>query len=325
MRMRNRSACRRAGFTITELLVVVAIIGVLVSLTAAAVMRLIPLTQTNNTKAELTKLETELQKEYRAATDKYSKEPIPNQGTALGNAYWNFVVPTATNSSGQFDPNLARVIWTKLRLKQTFPTSFNEALNPFPMPPNTGYANQLTVLGYTTANTTSPQPWESSACLLLALGRSEDGAGVTPDVLGVASYSKDYGTPSNGSIKGLVDGWGNPLVFSRWPVASTVLNPNPAGAPQPKANNDPADPSGLLESSLWQQNNSAYTNFTTWCHPVGKPAAGGDATSYRVFPLVVSGGANPGGQVGLNATTFQVTNAGLANNVLYPQLAPPSQ
>ena len=71
----------------------------------------------------------------------------------------------------------AKVIWTKLRLKQAFPNNFNEALNPAPLKPLPYYVNALGALGFTAANTgaANPQNFESSACLLLALQHSEDG------------------------------------------------------------------------------------------------------------------------------------------------------
>ena len=73
-------ADRRRSFTLIEMLVVIAIIAVLVSLTAVAVFRLIGTQQANNTKSELSRLEGELQKQYRAAADKFrdpKREPLP--------------------------------------------------------------------------------------------------------------------------------------------------------------------------------------------------------------------------------------------------------
>lgn len=309
----------RRGFTLVEMLVVVAIIGILVSLTAVAVFRLIGTQQSSNTKTELTRLETEFQKEYRSAADKIRKEPIPTPGSVMGNVYYNTVLPMAGG-----DRLRAQVIWTKLRLKQTFPNNFNEALNPAPMPPLSYYKNTLTVVGYTTANTTTPQPWESSACLLLALQRGEDGAGVSPETLGINSFIANYATPNGQSIQGLVDGWHNPIQFCRWPVNSTVLNPG--GAAQSGDKNDPDDPSGLLVSTTWQTapgNPNGYTQFQTYCHPVPMHTAGQEATTYRIYPLIASPG--PDGQLGLNPITFQTTNAAQAADNLYPTLAPPPQ
>ena len=317
MRGRNRSARRRPGFTLIELLVVIAIIGILILLTASAVFRLIGTQQGANTKSELSRLEGELQKQYRAATDRFAGEPIPDTGPYVNAAA---VVKSMATVNGIYKRDLAQVIWVKLRLKQTFPNTFNEALNPYPMPANTNYANQLGLLGYNTANTTNPQPWESSACLLMALGRSEDGGGVRPEDIGVNSFIHDFGpTPSGGTVKGLIDGWGQPLAFCRWPVNSVVLNP-PNGQPLSKANNDAVDPSGCLESQAWQSS-GGYTLFLQYCHAVGQPPQGNqDATSYRVFPLIASPG--PDKVLGLNPITF-ARQAATADDDLYPTLASP--
>ena len=300
-----RRTSRRRAFTLVEMLVVIAIIGILVSLAGVAVFRLIGTQQTSNTRSELTRLETEFQKQYRAAADNYRKEPIPTPGSAMGNVYYNTVLPMAGN-----DRLRAQVIWTKLRLKQTFPNNFNEALNPAPMPSLPYYQNTLSLLGYTAANTTSPQPWESSACLLLALERSTDGNGVSPETLGVNSFISNFATPSGQTIQGLVDGWHTPLAFCRWPVNSVVLNPS---GPQPGDKNDPDDPSGLLVSTSWQ--NTPYPNmpsitdlaaFMQFCHPVPQHTAGQEATTFRIYPLIVSAG--PDNKLGLdkdvNALTY---------------------
>ncbi len=298
MRAGNRNVRRRRGFTLIELLVVIAIIGVLVSLTTVTVFRLIGSQQANNTKSELSRLETELQKEYRAAADKFRIEPIPPSSSPLGNVYYTIVLPMANG-----DPNTARVIWVKLRLKQTFPNNFFEALNPAPMPPLGLYQNQLSLLGYTTANTVSPQQWESSACLLLALGRAEDGAGVKPETLGLNSFVHSYPTPSGGTIPGLVDGWGQPLAFCRWPCFSPVLNPG--SQPLSGDKNDPVDPSGLLVSTTWQST-GGYATFQAFCHPVPPHAAGQEATTYRLFPLIASEG--PDKVLGLDKEPLSAVN-----------------
>ena len=284
----TRTAKRtRRGFTLVELLVVILIISVLVSLTAVGVFRLMGAQQNANTKSELTRVEDEFLKIYRAEVDKISKETGPQT---------NFVLTQAGGDAGR-----AKVIYIKLRLAQTFPQTFAEAISP-PAPlqadpyyhsvQNTGV---LDLAGYNATNTTTPQPWESSALLLLALQRGVDGNGVKPEDLGVSSFVHNYPTPNGGTIQGLVDGWGNPLRFCRWPVYSTQLNPG--GQPQAGDNNDPVDPSGLLESTSWQQT-AGYTWFVQTCHPVPQHPAGQAATSYRVYPLIVSAG--PDGKLGLD-------------------------
>jgi prepilin-type N-terminal cleavage/methylation domain-containing protein len=333
-RTTKRSA-RRAGFTMVEMLVVITIIAILISLTAAAVIKLIPAQQALNTKTELTRLQGDLVRAYRSAADKFRKEPIPTGGAML--AAYNAVY----NMAGQ-DRSRAQVIWTKLRLKQTFPNNFSEALNPAPTligVPNIAlsyYQTKLGAVGYTAANTVDnppglpyqPQPWESSVCLLLALQRGEDGPALQESDIGTGSL-KDFGQtpplakdPSSGftplpnhpPIKGLVDNWGTPLAFCRWPVYSLVLNPAPPNTPNPPAppappgvyypqpgdNNDSDDPSGLLESSTWQAT-AGFGQFQNLCHPlVPHPPTNPPtrAQTYRITPLIVSAG--PDRRLGLD-------------------------
>ena len=75
-----KTNARRSAFTLIEMLVVIAIIGILVSLTGVAVFRLIGTQQSANTKSELSRLEGELQKQWRAAADKFAQGADPHLG-----------------------------------------------------------------------------------------------------------------------------------------------------------------------------------------------------------------------------------------------------
>jgi prepilin-type N-terminal cleavage/methylation domain-containing protein len=323
-RTTKRSA-RRAGFTMIEMLVVVTIIAILLSLTTAAVLKLIPAQQSFNTKTALTRFDSDLQRAYRAAADKFRHEPIPNQGSALYNAY-QIVYSTAGNDHAR-----AQVIWTKLRLKQTFPNNFSEALNPTPLPALSYYQTKLNALGYTTANTISPpyqtQPWESSVCLLWALQRGEDGPALKESDFGTGSL-KDFPVTVNPgqTVKGLVDDWGTPLAFCRWPVNSTVVNP---GGAQSGDKNDSDDPTGLLEATNWEMSGASLSanavQFVNWCHPLALHPANTKAQTFRIYPLIVSAG--PDKVLCLDPTNFfatlPATNKGSAADNLYPALASP--
>ena len=119
-------------------------------------------------------------------------------------------------------------------------------------------------------------------------------------------------------MKALIDGWGNPLFYVRWPVflnASNPTNPNNYGLTgltgQPAAGfNDADDPTGLLASSAWQGatppgSGPGYLWFTQNIHGLALHTGGAPQT-YRIFPIIASGG--PNNVLGFNP--YAVTVAG---------------
>src|SRR5438105_3266921 len=101
----------RPGFTLVELLVVVAIIGVLAALTASATVGVLSSQKQSNTSLTIQTLMGVLDQQWQAVIDQANKEAIPD-GVLL--------------MAGSNAPR-ARVIWIKLRLKQEFPMSYAEA------------------------------------------------------------------------------------------------------------------------------------------------------------------------------------------------------
>jgi prepilin-type N-terminal cleavage/methylation domain-containing protein len=287
----------RGAFTLIELLIVLALITVLIALTAGTVLRVIDTQQRSNTQTALAKVQSALTRQWAAYKDQFFKEDAPR----LYPKQWNAVMAIAGN-----DPARARVIWVKVRQKQTFPISFNEALTPITLaagvqlPPLPAYVSGLGAAGITAADSGA---CESSACLLLALQQSPSGGGVKLDDLGVNSSIKVCPTNLGKQINALVDGYGTPLQFCRWPTGSAIPLGNSALG-QLGAANDPTDPQGTLTVQSWLSS-AGRTQFQALCHIVPNRLPAGNTTqpaSNVLIPLVASAGADK--LIGLNATNF---------------------
>lgn len=235
----------RAAFTLIELMVVVAIIALLVALTAGAVMRYLSTQKGNNTETTITTVDSELKKHWQKVIDQSKDGGSPSLlagGLSIDD-------PAAYNCPG--DALTARVIYQKLVLMQQFPMSFNEVfgIGPnvnFVLPPDIGYQRYLNQYGIA-GSTAATQPFESSACLLMALERDRSGMKLNTDLLKSSIRTLPSGLPY------LADGWDQPLAFYRWPVANDEVNalnraqPNSAQA----IKRDSQDPDGKLMNPTW--------------------------------------------------------------------------
>lgn len=296
----NRSGTiQRGGFTLIELMVVIVIIVALMALTASAVMKFIEVQQSTNTQSTLDRVQSQLSRAWSKAKDEaYYKESIPA-------AVEGWIQANLSGSDANTTARV-RVIYVKLRLRQQFPMSFNEALtepmipgNPapcplLPLPAYQTYLGSLGILGSSTATASI----ESSACLLMALQRGASGAGIDPSVLTAGGAAGSYLTPTGGNLPYLTDAWGRPIFFTRVPAGNLYLNPINATSTtnpytmawgsvtcysQPGAN-DPGDPQGLLQTGGWGTTYGlAFTTVTS------QVVANGN-TSYKLAPMVGSGG-----------------------------------
>jgi hypothetical protein len=250
-----------------ELLVVILIISLLVALSAGAIMRFTTVQQKNNTQVILSKLAPILKVQWNAVTEQAYKEDIPAT-----------YVSSVQAISGT-DPKRMRAVWIKMRQTQAFPMNFNEARNPSPLPCMPKYMSALSAQGITGSTGAN---YESAACLLLALQQGFGGGGFKPEDLGVsATLNFAAGT---GSIPALVDGWGMPLAFVRWPKGSPDLNPTGATA----GFNDPSDPEGTFAAASWY--NSTTPNYASAFTTQFGFAPPGVGVSYKLMPIIVSAG-----------------------------------
>jgi type II secretory pathway pseudopilin PulG len=283
----------RGGFTFVELLVIILIIAILLALGASAVLRFMGSQQVDTTRTELTTIQRQLDSQWQQVTRQAQTEGIPP-------AVESWIRANLAGADANADKRV-RVIYIKLKQRQMFPMTFDEALNPAPLPPLQPYVSYLNAVGITKSDP-STAALEPAVCLLMALGRAPGGGGVQGEDLG--PFAGDLGLPNNLTIRGLVDSWRQPLWFCRWPTDLPDMNPN--GQPRAGTRNDPADPDGLLESPAWL-NTPAAAAFQSLLHKVG-PAG----TSYRLAPVIASAGVDR--TMGLDPRTF-AASAGSGDNL----------
>jgi prepilin-type N-terminal cleavage/methylation domain-containing protein len=298
MRQKRPAAAldRRAGFTLVEMLVVISIIGVLVSLSAAGYFVWLGNQSQDTTETTMRQVFQVLNRQFKAVIDKADQETIPASVLSMAGG----------------DVRRGRVIWKKLRLKQEFPISYAEARNPWQaanptynltpatdLPGNPVYIRAL--------QGAVPGPGESSACLLLALSRNRGGVRLSADDLPNTAV-----TDTNGDgVKEIVDAWAKPMAFFRWPTGNAELtNLNTAKFA------DPLDPEGLLLSPTWYNLPSGKPNpqrlqFESLCHPISADGK----SAYYVIPALASGGRDM--TLGLDLTTMAITNTAAAADNIY--------
>jgi prepilin-type N-terminal cleavage/methylation domain-containing protein len=271
----------RAAFTLVELLVSISIIAILGALVAAGAMSWISSQSRRNTETEIRTVHKALLQHWRAVIEDTDKEST---------------LPPAVIAFADNNPARARVIWTKIRLMESFPVNFSEIKMAYTKAPLSyipldkrrymgKYASALPA-GYVAA---PPGKTESAACLLMALEVSRSGISHGGDVL--RAFTRDT---NNDKVLELVDGWGEPLYFYRFPTGNTELQqsmPSDLMGRAPKC--DPLDRDGLL--GLWSTANTAI--FDSQIHPRMN-----GVNAWYAVPTIVSSGPNLALGLAPNAT-----------------------
>ena len=329
MRHESRDLRRRA-FTLTEILVVIAIIGLLSSLAAWGVFAMIGNTQRNTTNATMRVVNKMLQDRWTAVIADSRKEPAS---------------PAVVNLAGGavLDPTgeRAKVIWTKVRLVEAFPVLYAEVaaanagsvVNLY-IPANRRkpyFAKYQQALSGLTAGT----PGESSACLLLALKTLyPDGVAIDDQIkYAVANNDGDGASlvPVPNTIPTLVDGWQKPMAFFRFPFGGAadpglqLANPGKNTVNGAKFA-DPIDTGGTLLNPKWYTSATTVppaaltlkTTYESLFHVIGPPAVPTPAAAYYVAPVIVSGGKDNAIQLGLvvmNILPNLPSGAGAGDNI----------
>jgi prepilin-type N-terminal cleavage/methylation domain-containing protein len=312
---------KRKGFTLIELMVVIAIIAVLATLAIGATMRYIASQKEANTRTIFSSLDKDLQRHWAKVIADAKAEPSGNISAAV----WNMAItPTFPNG----DPNLARIIWIKMRLMEAFPTTYAEIdtvnnplyLNNYiPAGLRKYIASYQKKLAGSTPVLVNKIDTQSAACLLIALSVPKGNAkAFDPDSI-ASNLGQEVlanGTKQNQFI---IDGWGNPVLFFRFPTPD-LSTWSSLGGMDPQSNNpakktslgsgigaDPADPEGKLQNPNWNNGGAGVSLFESICHPV-HTAAGPFA--WYITPVIASAGSDGVPGLTANFSINNVTNAG---------------
>lgn len=304
LRSASRLNAHRQAFTLIEILVVIAIIGILAALVTGAARVMMGVQQETNTNSTISTLNSILSRQWSAVVATASKESPP---------------ANVLNMAGGH-PGRAQVIWIKLRLKQEFPMNLTEAaspwlpLGPYLQPPSPGVPGDLpakpsytsalqeaaSIPGATFVANSDPSTckWtlESAFTLVMALKQNRGGIVFKEENFPPAALATEIhtysGSPPQPTLayrgpKMLVDAWGGPIFFYRWPTgnpdfgtAAGASNGQAATANSPvssnlrtAANADPLDPQGLLLDQNWNSASNYNSQlgvywFEQYCHPV---------------------------------------------------------
>lgn len=200
----------RAGFTLAEMLMAVAIIAVLIALSAAAIFRFRDTGPYNASVANLSRLQSALDTQWQAVRDRAMRDSIHG------------FKPSDLGVSDLADA-AARQNYVNMCLVQAFPISFEEALVPTTgaLKAYAAYETYLrkilnakndtfAVLRSKAQKAASPQV-QQAVCLMMIVEAGPSNAGLTADKLegGMVQRLDPIGT------NGIVDGWGRPVLFTR--------------------------------------------------------------------------------------------------------------
>jgi prepilin-type N-terminal cleavage/methylation domain-containing protein len=223
----------RSGFTLVEILIVIAIILTLMAITAGAVSSLRRSAAYQSTESVINRLATTLDQQVKSVVDTVRQTPAVGTGKQK---LINRTILVRDTLFREFPQNFAEV------RKDITPVDPN---HPFLPPRKSAYT---ALIGVTALPNGSPDPdqiTQSAICLYMFLNQAR--RGMTSDA---ETTSQKY-TALYAGLPYYIDTWGNPIVFVREPSGSLELRDEPlyGGNTDATKRINPFDPENLLPAA----------------------------------------------------------------------------
>jgi type II secretory pathway pseudopilin PulG len=191
MRLVRQSRAVHSGFTLVELLIVLGIIIILVTLSAAAIIRFGRIGGVIATENNLRKISAALQQQWQAVRDQANRGTLPD--------------------------GITRKQYVKAQLRAAFPDTLAEAFS-YGHP---AYQKYLAKYGITNPAQIPEARKQKAILLLMILQAGPSNAGLSADTLGNTAV-QTVTSQTGASAPGCVDGWGNELWILRYPPTLAV-------------------------------------------------------------------------------------------------------
>ena len=202
--MHKQKRATRSGFTLIELMIVVAIIGVLLSIVGVAVMNTVSGARTAATKATLTKVQRQMQSRIEAVARTFKGQANSTQLFSEIAA----VDRSASQAPASRESAVRKALMQKVYLRTYLPQTWAEA------------AFLLKKAGKSAPsqiNSKAPDLETESAEVLYFFLSDASVVGFTPANQDLFTGNEVRDTDGNGALE-IVDGWGKPVRYYRWPT-----------------------------------------------------------------------------------------------------------